>query len=84
MNIKRELIALAVRIVANNTTLVRQPQPFESFLNQMFGEESYDQQVAQNIEVELDRAARAVKTARRHLVFKKIAKNYDVQEESPE
>lgn len=76
MSFKRELIALAVRILANETTLVRKPQPFEAFLNDLLGQESYDQQLARNIEVELDRAIRTTKNVRRHLEFKKIARSF--------
>jgi hypothetical protein len=77
MNMKRELIALAIRILANETTIVRKPEPFEAFVNSLFGEtESYDQRMARNIEVELDRATETVKRIKTDRKFKKIVRDY--------
>lgn len=72
MNIKREIIALAVRILADKTGVVRKPEPFETFLTEIFGGESYDQQIARNVEVELDRAVRTAKRVKTDREFKKI------------
>ncbi len=75
VNIRRELIALAVRVLANETTLVRKPELFEVWLNDLLGFESYDQQMARNIEVELDRVTATIKRVKVDREFKKITKN---------
>jgi len=75
MTIRREIIALAVRILANETSLVRRPELFETFINDLFGIESYDQQIARNIDVELDRATAAVKRVNLNRKFNKIVQN---------
>ena len=76
MNIKREIIALAVRILADKTTVVRKPEPFEAFLTEIFGGESYDQQIARNVEVELDRAVQTAKRVKTDREFKKITQDF--------
>jgi hypothetical protein len=75
MNVKREIIALTVRILANNTTVVRKPDSWECILDGLFGHESYDQRMARDIEVELDRATEAVKRVNLNRKFKKIVRN---------
>jgi|1185.fasta_scaffold1386719_2 hypothetical protein len=76
MNMKRELIALVIRIIANETTIVRKPTPFEALFTDLIGEESYDQRAARNIEVELDRATETVKRIKTDRKFKKIVRDY--------
>lgn len=76
MNVKRELIALAVRVLADKTSLVRKPDSFELFLNSMFGGETYDQQLARQIEADLDKATAAVKRANTNRKFKKITQDF--------
>jgi hypothetical protein len=75
MSVRREIIAMTVRILANETSLVRKPEPFESFLNDLFGIESYDQRMARNIEVELDRVTDTVKRVNLNRKFNKIVQN---------
>lgn len=75
MNVKRELIALAVRLVADKTSLVRKPDSFEILLNSFFNTETYDQQLARKIEADLDKATDAVKRANTNRKFKKITQN---------
>lgn len=75
MKFRRDLIAFAVRVLANETSLVQKPTAFESFLNDIFEIESYDQRMARNVEVELDRAAATVKRVKINREFKKITKN---------
>lgn len=81
MNIRRELIALAIRILAEKTTLVRKPDAYESIINGLFGCETYDQRIAHGIDVELDRATEAVKRVNTNRKFKKITANVDFNEE---
>jgi TPP-dependent pyruvate/acetoin dehydrogenase alpha subunit len=76
MNIKRELIALGIRLLADKTTLVRKPDPFESMLNSLFNTETYDQQLARQIESESERAVEAAKRFKTNVKFKKITKNF--------
>jgi hypothetical protein len=77
MNMKRELIALAVRILADKTTIVRKPDPFEAIINSLFGEtESYDQRLARDVEVELTRVTETVKRLKTDRKFKKIVREY--------
>jgi hypothetical protein len=40
MNAKREIIAAVVRIIANETNLIRKPTAFEAMLSEFFGEET--------------------------------------------
>lgn len=75
MNVKRELIAAAVRLLADNTNLVRKPDSFESWFNTFLGLETYDRQIATNVEVELDRAVHAAKRFHTNHQFKKIIKH---------
>lgn len=75
MTIKRELIALGVRLLADKTSLVRKPDSFELLLNSFFNTETYDQQLARKIEEDLDRASHATKRAITNHKFKKITKN---------
>jgi hypothetical protein len=75
MNVKRELIALAVRVIANETNLIRKPSDFEAMLYSFFGEPSYDQKIAATIEEEADRMLDAAKRINTNRKFKKIVKN---------
>ena len=72
MNIKRELIAAAVRILAENTTLVRKPDSIEMWFDTFLGNESYDRRIAKNLEVEAARAAEVVKRCHTNIKFKRI------------
>lgn len=80
MNFRREIIALVVRIIANETSLVRKPEPFENMLNDLFGLERYDQRMAQNIDVELDRLIETVKCVNLNRKFNKIVRTIDSKE----
>lgn len=75
MNVKRELIAALVRVLADNTTLIRKPSDFEAFLSTMFGEETYDQRIARQIEEESARVLEAAKRVNTRRKFNKIVKN---------
>ncbi len=72
MNLKIELIALAVRLASEKTNLVRKPDVFESFITEMFGGESYDRHVARTIAVEAERGIAAAKRVNINRKFKKI------------
>lgn len=76
MNVKRELIALAVRVLADNTNVVRKPDAFENLLNDLFGLETFDQRAARIIDEESAKALEAVKRARTNSKFKKIMKHF--------
>ena len=76
MNIKREIIALAIRVLAENTSIVRKPDSFEIMLNSLFNTETYDQQLARKIEADLDKATAAVKRANTNRKFKKITQDF--------
>ncbi len=75
MNIKREILALGVRLLADKTSLVHKPDPFTATINSFLGLESYDQQIARKLEVEAGRAVEAAKTAKTNYTFKKLTKN---------
>lgn len=75
MNVKRELIALGIRLLADKTALVRKPDSFETMLNSLFNTETYDQQLARKIESDLDRGVEAAKRFNTNRQFKKITKN---------
>lgn len=76
MNVKRELIALAVRLLADKSSLVRKPDSFEMFLGSMFGTETYDQQIARKIEADLDKAVDVTKQFSINRKFKKIMHDF--------
>jgi hypothetical protein len=75
MNAKREIIAAVVRIIANETNLIRKPTAFEAMLSEFFGEETYDRQIARTIEEESKRVVDAAKRVRTNRKFKKITSN---------
>ncbi len=76
MSMKKDIIALAVRILANETSIVRKPEPFEALINDLFGIESEEQRMARNIEVELDRVVETAKRVNIDRKFKKITKDF--------
>jgi hypothetical protein len=76
MNIKREIIALGIRLLADKTSLVQKPDSFTLLLNSMFGGETYDQQLARKIETDLDKAVDVTKRKITEHKFKKIIKNF--------
>ncbi len=61
MNLKRDMLAFAVRFLAENTRLVRKPDAFEELLNTMFGGETFDQRMARDLEPEVDKVLETVK-----------------------
>lgn len=75
MNVKRELIALVVRVIANETNLIRKPSDFEAMLYSFLGEPSYDQKIAAAVEEEADRVLEAAKRIHTNHKFKKIVKD---------
>ena len=70
-----DLIAAAVRLVADNTNLIRKPDTFEGFVTELFGGETYDRRMARNIEEESARAIAAVRRIRTNRKFKKIVEH---------
>ena len=76
MNIKRELIALGIRMASNKTSLIGKPDPFDHFMSALFGTETREDRLARTIDEETDRAAEAAKRAVTNFKFKKITKNY--------
>lgn len=76
MTIKRELIALAVRLLADNSSVIRKPEPFEAFLSELFTGETYDERMAREIDEDAARFARTIKNVRRGREFKKIASRF--------
>lgn len=75
MNIKRALIALAVEILATNTSLVHKAEPRDAFWNSFFGIETDEQRMTRNIETEVDRASATLKSININRKFKKIVRN---------
>lgn len=75
MNFKRELIALVVRTLADNTSLIRKPSEFETFLSSFMGDESYDRRIAADLEVEADRVLASAKSINLRRKFNKITKH---------
>ena len=64
MNLRQELIALGVRVIAERTRLIQKPDDFSSFLTYLINGETYDKTLARNIEAEAARAAAALKERR--------------------
>ena len=80
MNIKRTLIALAVEILADRTTIVRKSDPMDNFIHAMFGVETDEQRMTRSIEETVDQVTETVKRAKTKREFKKIVQNVDVYE----
>lgn len=75
MEIRTELLALAVRIFASRTTLIRELSPFEKLYNDLLGIETFDRTIARELDAELDRVTKTVKRVNTDRKFKKITKN---------
>jgi len=75
MSYKTELIAMAVRIAAEHTNLIRKPEPFEALITEIFGGESYDRRIAKDLEGDAQRLADAAKRFRTNRKFKKIVEH---------
>lgn len=75
MNIKRELIALAIRALSEKTNLVRKPDPFEDLLSTIFGGETREERLARELDESSQRAIEAAKRLNTNRKFKKITKN---------
>lgn len=75
MNIKREIIALGIRILNEKTNIVPQADPFSELITVIFGGETRDQRLARVTEENLDRATAAAKSAIVNHKFKQITKN---------
>lgn len=75
MSITTDIIAFGVRIVAQNTSLIRQPSSFESFIDSIVENETYDYRIARRIENETARVVNSVKRVNTDRKFKKIVEN---------
>ena len=72
---KTKLIAIAVRLLSEKSTLIPKPDPLTETINSFFGIESYDMQIARGIEADTEKALAAAKTAITNHKFKKLTKN---------
>lgn len=75
MNIKHEVIALGVRVLAQHTTLIRKPSDIEELMSNIFGGETYDSRIATQVELESERVLEAAKRINNRRKFNKIVKN---------
>lgn len=75
MNIKRELIAAVVRVLADKSILIHKPDSFTQLIDTFMGAESYDQRIARDVEAEAARALSAAKRFHTNHQFKKITKH---------
>ena len=71
-NLQVELVALAVRTLANKTDLIRKPDSLEALINQVLGVKSYDRRLAEDVILESKRAIKAIKRANNKRKFKLI------------
>jgi hypothetical protein len=72
MNLKTEIVALAVRTLAEKTNLVRKPDAFEELINTIFTGKSFDQRVAEDVIGTTDELASIAKRIRTRHQVKKI------------
>jgi hypothetical protein len=72
MNIRTELIALAVRAISEKTNLVPKPDAFSEFFAVFTTGKTYDQRVAESLEASALDAVTAVKKMNVNRKFKKI------------
>ena len=61
MNLKTEIVALAVRALSDKTNLIRKPDALEELFSALFTGKSYDQRLAEDIVADAENAAAAVK-----------------------
>lgn len=61
MNLKTEIVALAVRALADKTNLIRKPDAFEELFGALFTGKTYDQRLAEDIVADADKLASAAK-----------------------
>ncbi len=62
MNLKTELVTLAVRVLAEKTNLVRKPDAFENVISELFTGQTYEQRVANDAIGKTDEVVRIVKS----------------------
>lgn len=74
MNIKSAVIAVAVRAIADNTSLIPRNDPTSNVINAFFGLETPEQRAARELEADVDRLVAAVKRFRTNRKFKNITK----------
>jgi hypothetical protein len=72
MNLKTELVTLAVRVLAEKTNLVRKPDPFENMISELFTGQTYEQRVAQDMIGKTDEVVSIVKSVTTRCRSKKI------------
>lgn len=72
---KTDIIAFAVRLLSEKSTLIAKPDPFTETLNSFFGIESHDKRVARAIEADAEKVIAAAKRLHVNRKFKKITQN---------
>lgn len=75
MNIKSQLIALAVSILADRTEIVRKTEPVEGFFYALMCVETPEQTLTRTIEETLNEVTGTVKRIKTDREFKKIIQN---------
>lgn len=70
MNIKTEIVALAVRVLAENG-IIRKPDTFSELFSEILTGQSYDKRMADEIVASTDKAVVAAKRIKTALPFKK-------------
>jgi hypothetical protein len=76
MNTKTAVIAFAVRLLSEKSSLIAKPDPMSEFINRFCGIESYDVRVARAIEDDLQKVTSAAKRVSTNHKFKKLTKNF--------
>lgn len=75
MNVKTELIALAVRALSEKTDLISKPDNFTEFFATFTTGKTYDERVAEQIEEFAQKSVTAARKMRTDRKFKKITQN---------
>jgi hypothetical protein len=70
MTLKTEIVALAVRVLAENG-IIRKPDPIEGFITAIIGGETYDRRIASNVVASTDKAVAAAKRIKTNRESKK-------------
>lgn len=76
MDIKRMLISVAVRILAEKTDLIRKSDSLETFISDLFGTETETERVIRELDHASDKAIEAAKKFANDRKFKKITKDF--------
>lgn len=76
MNIKVEIVTLAIRALQSNTTLLRRPDTFENFISAIFTGQTIEERQAHQVVATAETLVDSAKKMNLNRKFKKIVQNF--------